>query len=99
MGLFILVLFVAGALAFTLWASHEDDASQTAEANSKEPNEEKTSLVVALVALTLLSSFLSEILHYSLKLPFLWAAVMSILVAAAGERLALRLFGQKRAEN
>jgi len=101
MGLFLLVLFVGGSLAFALraWATYDEDPLRTAGADSEEAASEKeTPLVATLAVVTLLSSFLSELLRHSFNLSFIHAGVISLGVAVVGQWLALRFFGKRRAE-
>jgi energy-converting hydrogenase Eha subunit F len=100
MGLFLLVLFVGGSLAFTLWASHEEDAGRLAGADAPDAaNEKKTFLVVALLIVTFFSGFLSELLRYSYRLSLVLSGAISLVVLLVGEWLAVRFFGQRRAKS
>ena len=98
MGLFLLVLFVGGSLAFALraWATYDESAHPAAGADSA--NEKETPLIVALATITFLCSFLSEFLRHALRLSFLEAGAISLVVTAAGQWIALRFFGKERTE-
>jgi len=101
MGLFLLVLFVGGSLAFALraWASCEDESYGVGVADPEEgASEKETPLVIALTVVTFLSSGLSELLRHSFKLSFIQAGLISLCVAVAGQSAAIRIFGTKRAE-
>ncbi len=98
MGLFLLVLFVGGSLAFALraWASYDEEPNRAADDDFCEGDrQEETPLLVALSVVTLLSSFPSELLRHAFKLPFVQAFVISVACVATGEWLAIRFFEKK----
>jgi len=97
MGLFLLVLFVGGSLAFALraWASYGEGAHQTPDAAA---GKKETPLIVALAAVTFLCSFLSEFLRHALRLSFLEAGAISLVVAVTGQWVALRFLGKEQRE-
>lgn len=101
MGLFLLVLFVGASLALTLraWTGSDGDPYRAPEAGSREAaNEQQTALVVAVAAVTFLSSFLSEVLRHSFKLSFLKAGVISLGILVTGQWLAFRLLRRRPAK-
>ncbi len=101
MGLFLLVIFVGGSLAFSLraWASYDERGLETADGHSERSGDEKeTPWVVASAIVTFFSAFLSELLRHSYRLSFVLSGAISLVVLFVGEWLAIRFFGQKRAK-
>jgi len=96
MGLFLLVFFVSASLAFALraWASYNENRHST----ENDSGEGETPLVIALAAVTILSPFVAEILRNSFRMSFIQAGLVTLGVTAAGQWMAFRFFGKKRAE-
>jgi amino acid transporter len=100
MGLVLLVIFVGGSLAFSLWAwaGYDHSGFDTAGAHSEEArrDEKDTPLVLTLGIVTFLSAFLSELLRHSFRLSFVEAAAISLGVLVVGQWISVRFFNPPR---
>jgi len=97
LALFLLVVFVGAALAFSLraWMSYDEGPYSVGESDTPgAAREENTVLTVALVTVTIASSFVSELLHHSLKLSFLKAGAISLAILVAGQWLSFRFLSR-----
>jgi hypothetical protein len=98
-GMFLLVIFVGGSLAFSLraWASYDEhDCGVTSAHSQGLDDREDTPLVVALIAITLLGSVLPELLRHHSRLSFIQTMVVSLGVLALAQWSAIHFFNRMR---
>ena len=99
MGLFFLVLFVGGSLAFALraWASYDEEPYKSSDGQKGEPDD-IAPREIAFGAVTLVTAFLAELLRHSVRFSFLQAGAISVAILVVGRLVADRFFGKRHAE-